>query len=224
MQEYLAAYHIIFLQEKEELMMLGRLLYQRDTLENEELIAPHQLYYRKEITHLNIIQMYIGLTKGQRSAFKKLLEDHQVKYHLSHTLFTGFLLHRTLYEANDIRSCNMINECFADRRIIHCLKPPIEVHAKRQMSYIERAYQQQSCVSLYRKHYNSYSALLPNDVENLTHFLAHQTPGKCWEELCLDSSYIGNHGCQILHHGLIPHVALNIEAIDIQKFTDITIS
>ena len=208
-------------------MVLRRLFYQRDILEYEELmepyefcyeelIEPYELYYRKEITHLNVVQMYIGLTKGQQPAFKELLEDHQVQYYLSCNFFTCFLLYSTLYEANDIRSCDMINKCFADRRIIHRLKPPIEVHVQRHIESLNK-YQQQTCVLLYRKRYNSYSALLPNDVENLTHFLAHQIPGKFWKELCLDTAYIGDHGCQILHHGLIPHIALSIEEIDISN-------
>ena len=51
----------------------------------------------------------------------------------------------------------------------------------------------------------------------MTYFLAHQEPDKFWKELCLDSSYIGDHGCQILHHGLIPHIALTITVIDISN-------
>ena len=148
-QEYLAAYYIICLQQKEELMVLRRLFYQRDILEYEELmepyefcyeelIEPYELYYRKEITHLNVVQMYIGLTKGQHPAFKELLEDHQVQYYLSRNFFTCFLLHSTLYEANDIRSCDMINKCFADRRIIHRLKPSIEVHVQRHIESLSK--------------------------------------------------------------------------------------
>ena len=205
MQEHLAAYHIICLQQKEELTVIRRLFYQRDTLECEELMEPYELYYRKEITHLNVVQMYIGLTKGQRPAFKELLEDHQALYCLSHNLFTCFLLHRTFYEANDIYSCDMINKCFTDRRIIHRLKPPIQAPVP-QMPF-----------SLYHERYRAYSALLSNDVKNLTYFLAHQEPDKFWKELCLDSSYIGDHGCQILHHGLIPHIALTITVIDISN-------
>ena len=219
-QEYLATYHIICLQQKEELMVLRRLLYQRDILEHEGLMEPHELYYRKEITHLYVAQMYIGLTKGQRPAFKELLEDHQVLYYLSHNFFTGFLLHRTLYEANDIHSCNMINECFKGK-IIHRLKPPIQAHIQDTQEHVQELLcirlKKQVPSRLYQKRYRAYSALLPIDIKNLTYFLAHQEPGKFWKELCLDSSYIGDHGCLIIHNGLIPYVMLTITEIDISN-------
>ena len=205
-QEYLAAYHITCLKQKKELTVLRRLFYGRDTLQYEE-------EFRRDIIHLNVVQMYIELTKAQRPAFKEIIKDHQVQYYLSHNFFTAFLLHRTLYEANDIHSLHRINECFADR-IIHRLKPPIAPLLSEMAIPIRTA---QTFAPLYHERYHAYSALLPNDVEDLTHFLAHQVPGKIWKELCLDNSYIGDHGCQILNHGLIPHVALSIEEIDVSN-------
>ena len=121
---------------------------------------------------------------------------------MSVNFFSCFSLYRALYEAGDMCSCNKINICFLHNRIIHCLKPRIVC---------------QSYFILYRQYYRSYSALLPSDVENLTYFLAHQATGKHWEELCLDTSYIGDHGCQILHSGLIPHIKLTIEEIDLSN-------
>ena len=208
-QEYLAAYHITCLQQKEELMTLNRLFYG----DIQKSAVHDTLSYRREITHINVVKMYIGLSKGQRPAFKEILEDQQVQYYLSHNFFTCFLLHRTLYEANDIRSCNMINECFArSKRIVHCFKPPVP----KPSIYDEFTYEQMPLL-FYRKRYRAYSALLPNDIENLTQFLSHQIPDKVWRELCLDTSYIGDCGCQIIHHGLIPHVTLTIEEIDISN-------
>ena len=147
--------------------------------------------------------MYIGLTKGQRSAFKEILKDSRIQYYLSHNFFTCFFLHRILYEADDTNSCNMINKCFDHRIIHHGLNPP--------------RFCSQLCVAEYHRHYRVRTALFPSDVENLAHFLAHQEPGEVWKDLCLDTKYIGDHGCQILHHGLIPHVPLTITEIDISN-------
>ena len=208
-QEYLAAYHITCLQQKEELMTLNRLFYG----DIQKSVVHDTLSYRREITHINVVKMYIGLSKGQRPAFKQILEDQQVQYYLSCNFFTCFLLHRTLYEANDICSCNMINECFArSKRIFHSFEPPVP----KLPNPIASVYFNIPSSS-YHKRYRAYSALLPNDIENLTQFLSHQIPDKIWRELCLDTSYIGDRGCQIIHHGLIPHVILTIEEIDISN-------
>ena len=221
-QEYLAAYHITCLQKKEELMTLNRLFYG----DIQKSIVHDTLSYRRDITHINVIKMYIGLSKGQRPAFKEIFEDQQIQHYLSCNFFTCFLLHRTLYEANDIRSCNIINEYFSrSKRIVHSFKPPVPKPSKDKfskmlkdqilISYVVTA--EQTSRPLYHERYRAYSALLPNDIENLTQFLSHQIPDKIWRELCLDTSYIGDHGCQIIHHGLIPHVTLTIEEIDISN-------
>ena len=212
-QEYLAAYHITCLQQREELMTLHS-LFNGDI---QESIVHETSIYRREITHINVIKMYIGLSKGQRPAFKEIFEHQHIQYYLSHNFFTCFLLHRTLYEANDIRSCNIINECFAkSKQIVHYFKPPISMRTKVRSYRVHRVHVLLSSTS-YLDHYRAYSALLPNDIENLTHFLSHQIPHKVWKELCLDTSYIGDRGCQIIHHGLIPHVTLTIKEIDISN-------
>ena len=148
-QEYLAAYHIACLQQQEELKVLQRIF--------NELV-------RFDIELLNVIKMYIGLTKGQRSAFKEILEDSKVQYYLSHNFFIYFFLHRILYEADDKNFCNMINKCF-DGRIIHDIYLRIGACITCQV-----------WPTLYHERYRVHTALLPSDVENLIHFLAHQEP------------------------------------------------
>ena len=178
-QEYLAAFHIACLQQKDELKVLETLLYKQSPV-------------TQDINHLNLVKMYIGLTKGQRPAFKQLFERCEIQHYLSHNFFICFFLFRTFYEADDKCFCRKIIKCFDDHRIIHNFDLPGSI------AIVPQAY-----ATVYRKRYHAHTALLPDVVENLTHFLAHQSPGELWQELHLDTSYIGDHGCQILHSGLI---------------------
>ena len=61
-QEYLAAYRISCLQQQQESQALKRFFNERSS----------------SISYLNVAQMYVGLTKGQRPAFKELLGNFRI--------------------------------------------------------------------------------------------------------------------------------------------------
>ena len=65
-QEYLAAYHIACLKQEDELQVLHNLFY---------------VINSQDISHSNVAQMYIGLTKGQRPALKEILDNHEIRYY-----------------------------------------------------------------------------------------------------------------------------------------------
>ena len=143
--------------------------------------------------------MYVGLTKGQRPAFKKLLQDVGPQFFICGNLCSCFFIFRCLYEAGDVKSCFEISKCFhCDNRIAQCPWAPFN---RSQISYI-----------LHSKWYQS--ALLPYDIENLIYFFNHQEC-KVWKELCLDTFHIEDRGCEMLYHGLISCAKLTIEEIDL---------
>lgn len=185
-QEYLAAYHITCIPQQED-----------------EIDVLCGLFFSTYQNKLNVMMMYIGLTKAQRPAFKRFLErDHfSVHGYLNTSFFSSFFLYRCLYEADDMQSCFEISKSFHDSRIGHYFCPPFRISQLWIMEYSKR----------YR------NALPPNEVENLTYFLVHQEPGSVWKELCLDGFYIGDMGCQILHQGLIPNATLTIEEVDLSN-------
>ena len=94
-QEYLAAHHIITdLQEDQELQLLDKQFWSD--------------------LHANVFFIYVTLTKGQRSAFKKFLSGEDDKTPISSVFLCDqikcFRLYRCFYDAGDNRMCKFIED------------------------------------------------------------------------------------------------------------------
>ena len=122
--------------------------------------------------HFNMFTMYIALTKGQRSSFKKFLSSGNEAIAISHEFLKDQLkslrLYRAFKEADDTRLCDTIERAdIFHNRVIHL----------------------------------RYTALTASDIECISLFLASSF-NKEWELLDLDGCYIQDKGLNTLWRGL----------------------
>ena len=122
--------------------------------------------------HFNMFSMYISLTKGQQSAFKKFLSNGNEAIAISPKFLKNRLqclrLYRCFNEAGNNTMCNIIEqaEIFSDK-----------------------------IINLW------YKTLTANDLECISLFLTLSS-NKEWERLDLSFRYIQDKGMNILYHGL----------------------
>ena len=151
-QEFLAAHYISHLPPNKELKVIKE-------------------YFWNNI-HFNMFFMYISLTKGQRSAFKKFLSGEN---ELS-TIADKFL--------DDPLSCLRLYRCFK------------EANDKKMCNTIERAKAfDDKIIDLWGNKITS------NDIECISLFLTSSF-NKEWNRLNLNYQYIQDKGLKILHRGL----------------------
>ena len=101
-------------------------------------------------------------TSFQGATWKFLHSEYYFSYNFSQLFF----LYRTLYR--DITYCNMINNCFfSSNRIAQYIARPTALRTQRSPLALF-APERNRCKPMW-----SYSALLPSEMESLTHFLAH---------------------------------------------------
>jgi len=152
-QEYLAAHYII-----------------TDLQQDEEFHLLHEKFWND--LHANMFFIYVTLTKGQQSSFKKFLSGGDNKTAISSKFLQDQLkclrLYRCFKQAGDDRMCESIEKS--------------EIFEKKVISL--------SCTSL--------SA---TDLECLSFFLA-SSANKQWAALNLDRCYIQDRGFHIIHKHL----------------------
>ena len=136
----------------------------------EEFQALENHFWSKR--YYNMFSMYIGLTKGQQSPFRKFLADGDTQTRIADKFLTEqkkcLYLYKCFFEAGDNEMCQYISEAnvFAGRSINLRGMP-----------------------------------LLPTDVSCLGLFLS-TSHIKQWKRLELLSCNIRDVGCRILHHAL----------------------
>ena len=141
--------------------------------------------------HFNMFTMYIALTKGQRSSFKKFLSSGNEAIAISNEFLEDQLkslrLYRAFKEADDTRLCDTIER--AD--IFHNRVINLQVNA-----------------------------LTASDIECISLFLASSF-NKEWERLNLDSCYIQDKGLNTLWRGLrhTTDITINILVLDSNGLT-----
>ena len=162
-QEYLSALHISCLPPDEEFRAI-------------------EANFWSDI-HFNMFTMYIALTKGQRSSFKKFLSSGNEAIAISNKFLKDQLkslrLYRAFKEADDTRLCDTIER--AD--IFH-----------------------NRVINLYN------IALTASDIECISLFLASSF-NKEWERLSLGGCYIQDKGLNTLWRGLSHTTDITINAL-----------
>ena len=135
--------------------------------------------------HFNMFTMYIALTKGQRSSFKKFLSNGNEAIAISDEFLKNQLkslrLYRAFKEADDTRLCDTIEraDIFHDR-VIHL----------------------------------GGTALTASDIECISLFLASSL-NKEWEELNLWGCYIRDKGLNTLWRGLRHTTDITINTLEL---------
>ena len=164
-QEFLAAYHITQLPPYEE----------QRVLEAKFWNDPH----------FNMFAMYISLTKGQRSAFKKFIRQKQLSpLHAIKQFFS-----RDIVISNDI-----LNDNLKSLQLFRCF-----YEANDEVFYTSI----QKGDTFNHKEINlSLTSLTIYDIECVTLFLT-SSPHKEWMMLSLFNCHIQDHGFRVLHHGLM---------------------
>ena len=167
-QEFLAAHCVANLPPEEEVQVLKENFWSK--------------------LHYNMFSMYIGLTKGQRSSFRKFLADGNSQTGIAEKFLKEqtkcFYLYRCFYEAGDKEMCKHICEATTfSERIINL----------RGIS------------------------LLPNDVNCLGFFLT-KFPVKQWRRLELLNCNIRDIGCRMFHHTLVEQsIPVTIDYINLSS-------
>jgi len=165
-QEYLAAYYVAHLPPEQELQLL------------------HDKFWSN--VHSNMFAMYVALTKGQRTSFKKFLSGGSEEINIAEKFLGDQIkclhLFRCFYEAGDEQMyASIVNaKVFRDKAI-----------------------------SL------RFNALSQQDMECLGVFLM-SSPNRQWNALNMTSCYIQDYDIRILHHQLVnSSSSVTIESIDL---------
>ena len=157
-QEYLAALYISHLPPNEELKVIEANFWSN--------------------IHFNMFSIYISLTKGQRSSFKKFLSG-------------GFF--RKLFSGGRAIARKLLNDQLKCLRLYRCFK---EANNETLCNTIERAEVfNDKVIDLWR------TTLTGSDIERVSLFLASSF-NKEWEGLILQSCYIQDKGLNTLWRGL----------------------
>ena len=166
-QEYLAAHYICHLPPDEEF----------------EVIAAN---FWSNI-HFNMFSIYISLTKGQRSSFKKFLSSNNEEIAISSEFLKDQLkclrLYRCFKEADDTRLCNTIEQA--------------DIFKNRQIDLMS-------------------TTLTGVDIECISLFLASSF-NKVWEWLNLSGCYIQDKGLNLLYRGLRHATDITINALTLNR-------
>ena len=151
-QEFLAAHYISHLPPNEELRVIETNFWNS--------------------THFNVFTIYISLTKGQQSSFKKFLSNSNEEITISDKFLKDQLkcirLYRCFKEAEDSRLCDTIEQA--------------DIFHNREI-------------------YQEYATLIGSDIECISLFLTSSF-NKEWERLNLINCYIQDKGLNILYRGL----------------------
>ena len=162
-QEFLAAHYISHLSENEELNVIKATFW-------------NHIYF-------NMFSIYISLTKGQRSAFKRFLSNENKEITIADKFLKNQLkcmhLYRCFKGANDETMCNIIEQAkvFNDKVI-----------------WLEG------------------TTLAGSDIECISLFLTSLSIKK-WEKLNMNSCYIQDKGLHILHRELRHTTDITINAL-----------
>ena len=151
-QEFLAAHYISHLPPNEELKVINA-------------------YFWSNI-HFNMFNMYLSLTKGQRSPFKTFLSDGNEAIAISDKFLKDQLkclrLYRCFNEAEDYKICKTIERA--------------EIFKSKEINL-------------------ALTTLTASDIECISLFLTSSS-NKQWKNLNLSSCYIQDKGLNILYRGL----------------------
>jgi len=169
-QEFLAAHCVANLPPEEEMRVLKENFWSK--------------------LHYNTFSMYVGLTKGQRSSFRKLLADGNLQRGIAEIFLKEHIkcvyLYKCFYEAGDKEMCKRISEA---------------------STFSERIINLRGVI------------LLPNDIYCLGFFLA-KSPIKQWKRLELLNCNIRDTGCRIFHYIVVKQTAvLTIDYINFSSNT-----
>ena len=164
-QEFLAAHYISHLPPNEELKMI-------------------KAHFWSNI-HFNMFNMYLSLTKGQRSSFKTFLSAGNEAIAIAHKFLKDQLkclrLYRWFNEAEDYIICKTIERAEIFKRKV---------------------------ISLAR------TTLTASDIECISLFLTSSS-NKQWEELNLSHCYIQDKGLNILYRGLCHSSDVTIDYLEL---------
>ena len=172
-QEYLAALYISHLPPNEELKVIEANFWSN--------------------IHFNMFSIYISLTKGQRSSFKKFLSG-------------GFF--RKLFSGGRAISRKFLNDQLKCLRLYHCFK---EANNQTLCNTIERAE-----VFNDKEIRLGFTTLTGSDIECVSLFLASSF-NKEWEKIDLRHCYIQDKGLNTLWHGLRHTTDITINELWLDK-------
>ena len=169
-QEFLAAHCVANLPPEEEMRVLKENFWSK--------------------LHYNMFSMYVGLTKGQRSSFRKFLAGSDSQHGIAEKFLKEqtkcLYLYKHFYEAGDKEMCK---------------------HICKATTFSERIINLRGVI------------LLPHDVNCLGFFLA-KSPIKQWKRLELINCNIRDIGCQIFHRSVVEQTtAVTIDYINFSSNT-----
>ena len=168
-QEYLAAYHITTLPVNRKLQLL------------------EQNFFSE--MYSNTFAFYVGMTKGQREAFKQFLADGGKRGTIADKFLSNdrkcFRLFHCFSEASDMQACDYIIKSMCDQKMINLQKSDSDT-----------------------------TRLLPTDIHYFTFFLSKSLHMK-WREINMCKCHIGDTGFRLLHSTLVSS-SIEIDEIDLR--------
>jgi len=180
-QEFLAAYYVTRLKDGDELKCLRK-------------------YFFAE-NYGNTFAMYVGLTNGQHSAFKKFLSSYGKS-----TIARFFSIKKAKIASKffeDNRKCLILFQCFH------------EADDEQSCNNITKQLLNAKTIDL-QKSIKSPMSLLISDVHCLTYFLSKSTQKTSdWLKLNLPFCHIGDVGLRMLHRCLTTN-GITVETINLQ--------
>ena len=165
-QEFLAAYHVTTLSPSKELSIL-------------------QKNFWNNSVYLNMFDIYVALTSGQRPSFKRFLQQPSLMKKIK-KLFTGG-------EGSGGVSKQLLEHKFKCLRLYRCFQEAGDTVMCKSIEDTTQLGKQVIDLTSTR--------LSPSDVECLAIFLSSSSH-KEWKQLNLDNCHIQDHGLQILQRGL----------------------
>ena len=201
-QEFLAAHHVTTLPPSKELSVL-------------------QKNFWNNPVYFNMFDIYVALTNGQRTSFKRFLNDKQPPSLMEK--FKTFLSGREEEEGPVSIPQQLLNDNIKWLRMYRCFQEAGDISMCKSIEDTKQLDKQQ--INLYN------TRLSLSDLECLIIFLTC-SPNKQWKELNLWDCHIQNRGLQLLQHGLRSNVTItelvlvenNLSAASSQTISDLTIS
>ena len=200
-QEFLAAYHVTTLPPSTELYIL-------------------QENFWNNAVYLNMFDIYVALTSGQRPSFRRFLQQLS----LMPSLMEKFKKLFTVGEGSGGVSKQLLEDKFKCLRMYRCFQEAGDMVMCKSIEDTTQLGKQ--VIDL------NDTTLSPSDVECLAIFLSSSSH-KEWKELNLRNCYIQDHGLQILQRGLrgsditITELVLcgnDLTAVSSSAISDLTIS
>ena len=164
-QEFLAAYHVTTLPPSKELSIL-------------------QKNFWNNSVYLNMFDIYVALTSGQRPSFRRFLQP---------SLMEKFKKLFTRGEGSGGVSKQLLKHKFKCLRMYRCFQEAGDMVMCKSIE--DTTLLGNQVIDL------THTRLLPSDVECLAIFLSSSSH-KEWKKLDLSSCHIQDHGLQILQSGL----------------------